>query len=235
MAVAYIKGLASEEFIVEVRQRVQRIRTDSVMSAGAIDEFIQDTHLSFFPLALHTERPDRVAGNLLGEAAIDAGFVSPSVTIVVAITAIASFILPTFSFDIPVPLLRFAFILAGGTMGLFGVQFGIVLTVVILSGRRSFGHPYLAPVGPMILGPWKDHFVKTWKWAALALTLCLTATISGCWDKREPNGMGSAVFRGDSMVGWLDGYEAPGGQFGQESECGHVVAREIARWGACEH
>ena len=291
LVIAYVKGLASEELLAEVRQRIQRIETDSVLGTGPVEDFIQDTHLSFFPLILRTERPDRVVGNLLegrvaimvqnspfalvapmdygmlfqsaddyyepvpivfvisvlrviafwtsillpgafvavltfhhellptslllrivgdragvpfpvivevflmeltfellreaglrlpravgsavtivgalvlGESAINAGLVSPSVIIIVATTAIASFILPTFSFDISARLLRFAFVVAGGSIGLFGVEYGIILVVLVLASRRSFGHPYLAPVAPFITGGWKDYIFRTWHWA----------------------------------------------------------------------
>ncbi|HON43178.1 MAG TPA: spore germination protein, partial [Bacillota bacterium] len=37
--------------------------------------------------------------------------------------------------------------------------------VLILASRRSFGHPYLAPVAPFIGGGWKDYLFRTWHWA----------------------------------------------------------------------
>ena len=55
--------------------------------------------------------------------------------------------------------------MAGGSIGLFGVEYGIILVVLVLASRRSFGHPYLAPVAPFITGGWKDYIFRTWHWA----------------------------------------------------------------------
>ncbi len=67
----YVKGLASEELVREVRQRVSRIEIDGTLESGYIEEFIDDSPLALFPLVLRTERPDRVASSVLeGRVAI---------------------------------------------------------------------------------------------------------------------------------------------------------------------
>ena len=71
VGILYIKGLASEELVQEVRQRVSRIKTDAILESGYIEDFIEDNPFSVFPLTFQTERPDRVAGCLLeGRVAI---------------------------------------------------------------------------------------------------------------------------------------------------------------------
>ena len=68
---AYIDGLAREEVVKEVNQRLMAIDTDSILEGGYIEEFIQDGAFSPFPTILNTERPDTVAGSLLdGQVAI---------------------------------------------------------------------------------------------------------------------------------------------------------------------
>lgn len=290
VAMVYIKGLASEELLTEVRQRVQRIRTDTLFGSGPLMELIQDEYLTVVPLALSTERPDRVVGNIvegrvallvqnspfalvvpfdygmmfqaaddyydfvplvtlttalrvaafwtmillpgaftaaltfhqellptplllrivadrsgvpfsvalevfmmellfellreaglrlpravgsavtivgaliLGEAAINAGIVSPSVIIVVAVTAICSFVLPTFSYSIPSRLLRFVFIALGGALGLLGMELGLVALIAYMASHRSFGHPFMTPVAPVTPGRARDFVFRQWKW-----------------------------------------------------------------------
>ena len=108
-----------------------------------------------------------VGALILGEAAIRAGLASPGVIIIVAITAIGSFTIPAFDLGISGRLLLFLFIALGGTLGLFGVQLGLLLLIVHLSSIRSFGTPYLVPLGPMVIKDWGDIFIRTWWWKML--------------------------------------------------------------------
>lgn len=71
VAVAYIEGVANEKVVEEVRRRITRIKTDSILESGYLEQFIEDNPWSFFPQVNVTERPDKVCGNLLeGHVAI---------------------------------------------------------------------------------------------------------------------------------------------------------------------
>jgi len=71
VAVAYIKDIASPELVAEVERRLGAINIDGVLDAGYIQELIEDAPLSPFPQVVRTERPDRVAADLLeGRVAI---------------------------------------------------------------------------------------------------------------------------------------------------------------------
>ncbi len=71
VAVAYIKGIANEKLVAEVKERLSRIEIDAVLETGYIEELIGDSPRSPFPTVGHTERPDKVAAQLLeGRAAI---------------------------------------------------------------------------------------------------------------------------------------------------------------------
>lgn len=102
---------------------------------------------------------------ILGEAAVRAGLVSSAMIIVVALTAIASFVTPIFSLSIAVRLLRFPMILLAGTLGLFGVVFGFSVVGIHLSSLRSFGVPFLEPIAPVVLSDLKDALIRLPWWA----------------------------------------------------------------------
>jgi spore germination protein KA len=87
-----------------------------------------------------------VGGLVVGDAAIRAGLVSPSMVIVVATTAIATFAIPAFNASISLRLLRFPLIMLGGMMGLYGVILGLLAILIHLAGLQSFGVPYLTPL-----------------------------------------------------------------------------------------
>ncbi|MTI60948.1 MAG: spore germination protein [Firmicutes bacterium] len=291
VAIAYIKGLASEELVEEVKSRLERIDIDAVLESGYIEEYLKDEVFTIFPLIKRTERPDKVVSCLLegkiailtegtpfvlimpytftmflqaaddyyetfpvgsfirlmrfgsylmsillpgfyvavidfhselipvdlllriastkegvpfpliieallmetifevlreaglrlpkaigsaisivgalilGEAAINAGLASPPMIVIVALTAIASFTVPDFAFGITARLLRFVFLLLGGSLGLFGIQFGIIFILIHLCTLRSFGQPYFQPFGPLVWQDLKDSFVRVPWWS----------------------------------------------------------------------
>lgn len=71
VAFAYMKGLAGEEMLEELRSRLESIDIDGVLESGVVEEYIRDNPYSLFPDIFRTERPDRVAGALLeGRAAV---------------------------------------------------------------------------------------------------------------------------------------------------------------------
>lgn len=289
VALVYLKAIAEEDLLQEVRSRLQRIRIDGVLESGYIEEFITDTPISPFPQIQNTERPDVVIGSLLegkvalltegtpvalvlpmtfwtglqasedyyersmiatpirwlrilfttvslflpslyvslvsydhpalptnlllsiassqrlspfpaiiemllmevtfealreagvrlpkgvgsavtivggiviGQAAVQAGFISAPVVIVVATTGIASFIIPRYNFGLAFRLLRFPLLLLAGFMGFFGLMIGILAIMIHLASLRSFGLPYLYPVAPLSMEGLKDVFVrKAW-------------------------------------------------------------------------
>lgn len=71
VSIMYIKGIAKEEVIQEVRSRLERIDIDSILESGYIEALIEDKTVTPFPTVYNTERPDAVAGGLLeGRVAI---------------------------------------------------------------------------------------------------------------------------------------------------------------------
>jgi spore germination protein KA len=71
VAVMYIKGVASDELVQEVKKRLGDIKVDAVSGSGQIEQLIQDETATLFPTMYTSERPDSVAGNLLeGRVAI---------------------------------------------------------------------------------------------------------------------------------------------------------------------
>lgn len=291
VSIMYIKGIAKDEIVEEIRNRLKRIEIDSILESGYIEQLIEDQPFSTFPTLYHTERPDMVAGNLLegrvaiivngtpfvliapavfiqffqsvedyygradiatalrflriliffisiiapaayiavttfhqemiptqllvaiaaqreavpfpalvealimeiafeilreagvrmpravgsaisivgalviGQAAVQAGIVSPAMVIIVAITAIANFATPAFAVAISARLIRFGFMFAAASFGFYGIILGVIILAVHLCSLRSFGVPYLTPMAPMILANLGDTIVRLPLWA----------------------------------------------------------------------
>ncbi|MGE6488897.1 spore germination protein [Paenisporosarcina sp. NPDC076898] len=65
IAFLYMKGIASEEMVNTLRQRISDLKLDSLLDSAALAELIDDNSLSPFPQMLLTERPDRFCDGLL--------------------------------------------------------------------------------------------------------------------------------------------------------------------------
>jgi spore germination protein len=101
-----------------------------------------------------------VGGLVIGEAAVAAGIVSPIMVIVVALTAIASFSLPSYSFAISLRMIRFGLILFAATFGFYGIVIGYIMINIHLANLKSFGVPYTAPFSPFKSVDWKDLILR---------------------------------------------------------------------------
>ena len=97
-----------------------------------------------------------VGALVIGQASVQAGLVSAPMVIVVAITGIASFMIPRYATGIAIRMLRFPIILLAGTLGLLGIMMGIIAIVIHLCSLRSFGVPYLTPLAPLKGNELKD-------------------------------------------------------------------------------
>jgi spore germination protein KA len=71
ICIVYIRGIANNKIVEELRRRLKRINIDGIIESGYIEELIEDNPLSIFPLIGNTEKPDIAAAKLLeGRVAI---------------------------------------------------------------------------------------------------------------------------------------------------------------------
>ena len=106
-----------------------------------------------------------VGALVLGQAAVQAGFVSAAMVIVVSITAIASFCVPNTAMADALRMTRFIVMILAAYMGLYGIficMFGLVLHLCKL---KSIGVPYMAPIAPVISKKNADSIFRVPIWA----------------------------------------------------------------------
>ncbi|MED3562954.1 spore germination protein [Bacillus xiapuensis] len=291
VGIMYIKGIANEKIVTEVKDRLNRINMDSIVGSGYIEQLIEDQSWTSFPTTFHVERPDVVTSHLLegrialivdgspfvltvpaifiqffqapddyysrfdlstairllrilaffiaimgpalyisattfhqemipttmaiaiaaqrenvpfpafvealimevtfeilreaglrlpravgqavsivgalviGQAAVQAGFVSPVMVIVVSITAIANFSTPSFAMAIAARLIRFILMFLATILGFYGIMLGIMFMSIHLCSLRSFGIPYMMPLAPFNIRNQQDVFLRFPIWA----------------------------------------------------------------------
>lgn len=84
-----------------------------------------------------------VGGLIVGQAAVDAGLISPIVVIVVALTALASFAVPNEELGSAFRLVKFGLLLISALFGFYGVVLGMILLLLHLCDLKSLGKPFL--------------------------------------------------------------------------------------------
>ncbi|KXG76194.1 spore germination protein [Thermotalea metallivorans] len=103
-----------------------------------------------------------IGGLVLGQAAVEAGVVSPLMVIVVALTAMAAYATPNYGFAISFRLLRFIMMAFAAFLGLYGVIWVLLVILIHLCNLKSFGVPYLSPfvASTTSLKDFKDIFIR---------------------------------------------------------------------------
>ncbi|MFJ7826468.1 spore germination protein [Psychrobacillus sp. NPDC096623] len=105
-----------------------------------------------------------VGAFVIGTAAVEAGMISAAMVIVVSITAIASFVSPTYDMAMSVRILRFVFMGLAASFGLFGITVGLIALILHLCSLRSFGIPYMYPLAPFNISDQKDTLIRLPIW-----------------------------------------------------------------------
>lgn len=103
-----------------------------------------------------------VGALVIGEAAVSAGLIGAPMVIVIAITAISGFLVPTQNDSII--LLRLFLLVLAASFGGFGVALGLYAILVHMSSLESFGYPFLSPSVPFGLEDQKDSVILLPTW-----------------------------------------------------------------------
>ncbi len=94
-----------------------------------------------------------VGGLVIGTAVVQAHIVSNTMIIIVASTAIASFVVPISDMGTSVRLLGFPLMISASLFGFVGIMFMFMIIFIHLCKLESFGAPYFAPFAPF---KWKE-------------------------------------------------------------------------------
>lgn len=101
-----------------------------------------------------------VGGLVIGDAAVNAGLTSPIMVIIVSLTAIASFVIPTYSAAIGLRSMRFPLMVMAALLGLYGVMLGFIIINIHLVSIKSFGMSFMTPQAPIIFQDMKDYLIR---------------------------------------------------------------------------
>ncbi|NOV03810.1 spore germination protein [Paenibacillus planticolens] len=106
-----------------------------------------------------------VGGLVIGDSVVRAGLVSYPMVIVVALTAIASFVAPSSEMSTATRILGFPLMILAAMFGLIGITFGLLFILIHLCKLESFGTAYFAPVMPLRIKDMKDALTRFPIWS----------------------------------------------------------------------
>lgn len=103
-----------------------------------------------------------VGGIVIGDITVNAGLVGAPMVLVVALSGLCSFVVPTMYEKIVV--LRFLYIIMGGVFGLYGLAVMAGAVIIKMCSLNTYGVPYMAPISPFSPKAMRDMLVRAgWK------------------------------------------------------------------------
>ncbi len=100
-----------------------------------------------------------VGALVIGETAVSSGLIGGPTLMVVALTAISSYVIP--NLYEPISILKFAFIIVGGLLGIWGIMILFTLVLVNICSKNSYGVPFTSPLAPFNVFAMRDVLVRS--------------------------------------------------------------------------
>lgn len=100
-----------------------------------------------------------VGALVIGETAVSSGLIGAPTLMVVALTAISSYVIP--NLYEPISILKFVFIVTGGLLGIWGIMIVFTLVLVNICAKNSYGVPFTSPLSPFNIFAMRDVLVRS--------------------------------------------------------------------------
>ena len=106
-----------------------------------------------------------VGALVIGDAAVNAGLIGAPTLMVIALTALASYVTP--KIYEPLSFLRMLFILVGGVIGIGGIIVGFGVIIVNMCAKSVYHIPITAPISPFSAKSMRDVLFRA-NWRSMA-------------------------------------------------------------------
>lgn len=103
-----------------------------------------------------------VGALVIGETAVSSGLIGAPTLMVVALTAISSYVIP--NLYEPISILKFLFVIVGGIFGVWGIMIIFTAVLINICAKNSYGVPFTSPLSPFNILAMRDVLVQCgWK------------------------------------------------------------------------
>ncbi|MCU4948967.1 spore germination protein [Bacillus cereus] len=138
--------LLPNDLILTIKSSIQGIPYPPLIEALLMEFILEFIRESAVRLPTPISQTIGVVGGLvIGDAVVKSGLVSNVMIVVIALTAIASFIVPSSEMSNSIRIVRFFFMFAASFIGLPGIIFAFMILIIHMCSLRSMGKPYLTP------------------------------------------------------------------------------------------
>ena len=100
-----------------------------------------------------------VGALVIGETAVSSGLIGAPTLMVVALTAISSYVIP--NLYEPISILKFVFIITGGLLGIWGIMIVFTAILINICSKNSYGVPFTSPIAPFNIFAMRDVLVRS--------------------------------------------------------------------------
>lgn len=97
---------------------------------------------------------------ILGDAAVQAGIISPIMVIVIAVSAISSLVFIYYDIQGSIRFWRYILMILSALFGVVGFMCGFILLIINLCSIKTFGKPYLLPLAPFLIKDQSNALVR---------------------------------------------------------------------------
>ncbi len=125
-----------------------------------------------------------VGAIVVGTAVVKAGFVSPQIIVVMTLTALSLFSVPTYDLLASWRLISWVMLMAAFVLGIYGMVIVTLWLSMTMIDLQSFGTPYMAPVAPWRPKDWGNYLWRV-PWSALTRRLTESQAVPLRWLARR--------------------------------------------------
>jgi len=160
-ALTYHPGILPYELLIMLQESRSRVPFPPVIEVLFIELVIEVLRESGSRMPSKIGQTIGIVGGIvIGTAAVEAGLVSNTLIVLVAISALLSFLMPSFLMSNASRFIRYIFILSAGLFGLFGQMLALAWLFNHLLNLTSLGAPYMTPVIPRKMTDFTDSLIR---------------------------------------------------------------------------
>ncbi len=155
-ALSYHPGILPFELLINIQESRSKVPFPPVIEVLFIELVIEILREAGSRMPTKIGQTIGIVGGIvIGTAAVEAGLISNTLVVLVAISALLSFLLPNFLMSNASRFVRYIFILAAGLFGMLGQMLAFAWLFNHLLNLTSLGTPFMTPVIPR---KWSDMY-----------------------------------------------------------------------------
>lgn len=160
--VSYHPGMLPSGLAFSIAELRARTPFPSLLEAFLMEGLLEIFQEAIVRLPQKLSQAAGVVGALvIGTTVVEAALVNALLVVVIALTGLSSFSMPSYNFAMGLRFFRVAALIAAAVLGLYGVGISFIVMIVFLCSLRIYGESYLGNLFDItLIEDWKDGLVR---------------------------------------------------------------------------